>query len=132
MKRLLIKCNDIVVMSKLYEEVRIGLSEVQKGIPKSATQRMKQSKTMTGRKSPRKGCRLSKETKEKIRLSLKGRGSGRKLSTKTKHKMSIALIGNKHGKGGKATKGFHWFNNGTKSVMAKSCPDGFVEGRLML
>lgn len=132
MKRLLIKCNDIVVMSKLYEKVRFELSKIQKGIPKSTTQRMKQSKTMTGRKSPRKGCRLSKETKEKIRFSLKGRGCGRKLSTKTKQKMSNALIGNKHGKGGKATKDFHWFNNGIKSVMAKSCPVGFVKGRLML
>lgn len=28
------------------------------------------------------------------------------------------------------SKGFHWYNNGTKSVLSKECPDGYVEGRL--
>lgn len=30
----------------------------------------------------------------------------------------------------KAAKGKHWYNNGVKSVLAFSCPDGFVPGRI--
>lgn len=26
--------------------------------------------------------------------------------------------------------GKHWYNNGEKSILAYSCPDGFVEGRI--
>ena len=29
-----------------------------------------------------------------------------------------------------AHKGMHWYNNGVKSILAKTCPEGFVKGRL--
>ncbi len=32
----------------------------------------------------------------------------------------------KHGQ----SKGSHWYNNGTISIMSKTCPDGFIPGRL--
>ena len=31
---------------------------------------------------------------------------------------------------GEARKGKHWYNNGDTSILAKTCPEGFVPGRL--
>lgn len=31
---------------------------------------------------------------------------------------------------GEARKGNHWYNNGVKNILAKTCPEGFVQGRL--
>ena len=31
-----------------------------------------------------------------------------------------------------ANKGTRWFNNGIKNVRAKECPDGFVQGKLLI
>ena len=31
---------------------------------------------------------------------------------------------------GEARKGKHWYNNGNTSILAKTCPEGFVPGRL--
>ena len=54
------------------------------------------------------------ETKIKISETLKGH----KLYEETKLKMS------------EARKGLHWFNNGIIAVIAKTCPEGFVSGRI--
>ena len=72
-------------------------------------------------KSTMKGKHLSKETKKKlseINKGKKGYWLGRKLSEEHRRKLS------------EARKGMLWFNNGTVSVRAKECPDGFVPGRL--
>lgn len=34
------------------------------------------------------------------------------------------------GKHWKWSHGYHWYNNGEKSILAKSCPEGFTEGRI--
>ena len=67
-----------------------------------------------------KGKHLSEETK----MKLSEKNKGHKLSDEARQKISNNLKGNKY------TFGMKWFNNGSKSVMAKSCPDGFVKGRL--
>ena len=64
-----------------------------------------------------KGKHLSEEAKRK--LSEARRGLKRKPFTE-EHKLKIAT----------AIKGRHWFNNGIITVQAKSCPDGFVRGRI--
>ena len=67
------------------------------------------------------GKHHSDETKRKLSEALKGK----KMSEETKQKLSIA-------KKGKNTwsKTHHWFNNGIINTRAKSCPEGFVKGRL--
>ena len=62
----------------------------------------------------------SEETRRKISLAGKGNKNmlGKHHSQEAKLKMSIAI------------KGRHWFNNGVIEVQAKSCPEGFVKGRL--
>ena len=66
-----------------------------------------------------KGKHLSEEAKRK--LSEARRGIKRKPFTE-EHKLKIAT----------AIKGRHWFNNGIITVQAKSCPEGFVRGRIKL
>ena len=50
---------------------------------------------------------------------------GKHRSAETRLKMSAA-------RKGKPTciKGKHWYNNGDTSILAKTCPEGFVPGRL--
>ena len=57
---------------------------------------------------------MSDETKRKISEAKKGKH----LSEEHKRKM------------GEAHKGKHWYNNGVKSILAKTCPEGFVKGRI--
>ena len=74
---------------------------------------------------------LTEEHKEKISNSMKGKPfteqhklhisesqKGRPRSEKIKKKLS------------EYAKSCHWFNNGAINVRAKSCPSGFVKGRL--
>lgn len=68
---------------------------------------------------------------------------GKKLSAATKKKMSIAKIGEKNPLFGKklsaaarkkmslAKIGRRYWNNGVKSVCAKTCPPGFAPGRCL-
>ena len=64
-----------------------------------------------------KGKKLKPFTEEhKLKISIAKKGM--KLSEEAKHKMSEAI------------KHLHWFNNGIISVRAKSCPEGFVKGRI--
>ena len=61
-----------------------------------------------------KGKHHSEETLKKIGESRKGK----QLSEETRQKLSVAQ------------KGKHWYNNGVTSILAKTCPEGFVPGRL--
>lgn len=63
-----------------------------------------------------------KAQSESARKSISKKLSGRRLSEEHKKKMKPAL-------GGKATLGMKWFSNGTRTIRAFSCPDGFHSGR---
>ena len=69
----------------------------------------------------RNGKHHSAETCKKIAEANKGKHR----SAETRQKMSEA-------RKGKPTciKGKHWYNNGVKSILAKTCPEGFVPGRI--
>ena len=67
------------------------------------------------------GKHLSEETRKKLRESKKGENHpmfGKHLSEETRTKLSEAI------------KCKHWYNNGVICVRAKTCPEGFVPGRL--
>lgn len=73
---------------------------------------------------------ISEETKRKISETTRGKPHPHKgtkfghLSEETKKKISETL------KKSEAHKGLCWFNNGTKNIRAKECPEGFVPGRI--
>ena len=77
------------------------------------------------------GKRLSTETRKKLSEANKGRH----FSEESCKKMSEAKKG-KHlsedhkRKIGDVAKGTIWYNNGVKSIRAKTCPEGFVKGRI--
>ncbi len=88
-------------------------------------------------KHPLFGKHRSEETKKKMSQSL----SGRTFSEETKEKISQANLGKKHSKesrkkmsqanlGNTNVRGTHWYNDGVKTIRAKSCPEGFVAGRI--
>ena len=62
----------------------------------------------------KKGKHLSAEIRKKMSETRKGKS----LSAETRKKMS------------EARKGSYFFNNGVKSIRAKTCPEGFVKGRI--
>ena len=77
------------------------------------------------------GKHLSAETRNKLSETKKGKH----FSEESRKKMSEAKKG-KHlseehkRKIGDVTKGTNWYNNGVKSIRAKTCPEGFVKGRI--
>ena len=74
------------------------------------------------------GKHHSAETRKKMSEANKGEKCyifGKHLSEETRKKMSEANKGKNHW-----TKGTNWYNNGVKSIRAKTCPEGFVPGRL--
>ena len=91
----------------LSEEYRKKISESQKGKTLSDEHRQKLFES-------NKGKHRSEETRKKISESRKDKH----LSDETRAKISAA------------GKGKHWYNNGIINMFAKSCPEGFVKGRL--
>lgn len=106
--------------------------------------RKKLSESCKGQTPWNKGKHFSEEYCRKISEALRGKPSGSKgkhFSDESKNKMSEAHKGKKRSeedkrkiseslKGHKAwNKGRKWYTNGTESVQAFECPDGFVPGR---
>lgn len=79
------------------------------------------SEAKRGKPSPRKGAKLSEETKQKLREA----NLGKKHSCETRMKMSSSAKGKNTW-----AEGRHWYNNGIVTVGAYECPEGFVPGRL--
>ena len=74
------------------------------------------------------GKHHSEETRKKMSEANKGENNpmfGKHHSEETRKKMSEALKSKPT-----CIKGTHWYNNGVKSIQAKTCPEGFVKGRL--
>ena len=84
-----------------------------------------------GKPSWNKGRRLTNEHKRQISKALKGHTlseeARRKIAEGNKGKKMSEEAKLKIGEYGKMS---HWFNNGIITVRAKSCPEGFVRGRL--
>ena len=83
--------------------------------------RLKMSQSLKGENHPMFGKHRSEDTRNKMSESKNGENNpmfGKHHSEESRKKMS------------EATKGKHWFNNGVKSIRAKTCPEGFVPGRL--
>ena len=109
-------------------ETRKKLSESLKGGTFSEETRKKLSEA-------HKGKQFSDETRKKISESNKGEKNpffGKNHSAEARKKMSESHIGKHYPKLSEAKKGLHlhWYNNGVKSILAKTCPEGFVLGRL--
>ena len=87
-----------------------------------------------GKRGTMYGKRQSEETRKKISAAMKGKthseetrkklkgkaawNKGKILSEETRKKMS------------ETHNGKHWYNNGIVDTFAKSCPEGFVPGRI--
>ena len=63
---------------------------------------------------------FSEETRKKLSVNNGRFWKGKRLSEETRKKLS------------ESHKGKHWYNNGDTSILAKTCPEGFVKGRLKL
>ena len=99
------------------------IAEAHKGKHHSAETRQKMSEA-------HKGKQLSAETRKKISEVHKGKNH----SAEARKKMSESHIGKHYPKLSEVKKGLHlhWYNNGVKSILAKTCPEGFVKGRIKL
>ena len=98
-----------------------------KGVPHTEETKRKMSESHKGKTTWNKGNKVSDETKLKMSIAHKN------ISEETRKKMSEAkknMSEETKQKISDAMKGLHLFNNGTITVRAKSCPDGFVKGRL--
>lgn len=122
MKRQLLKCDDVEKMSELYEKTRIDFC-------KYNSERLKGNTFF-------KGKHHTNESKKKLSDSHKGLipwNAGKNTSgfqgkhhlEKTKQRMHDAQCGHKAVAFGK-----HWYTNGIINIFAKTCPEGFVRGRL--
>ena len=99
----------------------LGKPSWNKGRQFSNETKLKISKALKGKNTWMKGKHLTEEHKQKISNSLKGKH----LDEETKKKLSEIHKGKTSW-----NKGLHWFNNGIAEVFARSCPEGFVKGRL--
>ena len=96
-----------------------------------------------GKPTWNKGKHHSVETRKKMSEALKGKNLGKHHSEESKKKMSLRHKGRDTWMKGKhhsaearkkiseAQTGTHWYNNGVKSIQAKTCPEGFVPGRIV-
>ena len=94
----------------------------------------------------KKGKQFSEEHKKKLSEAKKGKptwSKGKQFSEEYKSKLSEAKKGNKNALGchrtdefrkklSEANKGMRFFNNGKTNIRAKTCPEGFVPGRLLI
>ena len=84
----------------------------------------------------RKGKHHSEKTKKKMSLRHKGMDTwmkGKHHSEEAKKKISECRIGKHYPKLSEVKKGLHlhWYNNGVTSILGKTCPEGFVPGRIV-
>ena len=100
---------------KKFSEVKKGENNPFFGKHHSAEARKKMSEA-------HKGKHLSAEACKKIAEARKCKP----LSAETRKKISEALKGKPT-----CVKGTNWYNNGVISILAKTCPDGFVPGRIV-
>ena len=110
-----------------FEHIRLH----QLGKNVSEETRKKMSESRKGENHPMFGKHLSTEHRKNLSEALKGKY----LSAETRKKLSEARKGKHRSaetskKIAEARKGNHWYNNGVKSILAKTCPEGFVPGRL--
>ena len=113
---------------KKISEAKRGENNPMFGKHHSAEARKKMSEANKGENHPMFGKHLSEETRKKIGEANNGENHplfGKHLSEETRKKMSEALKGKNNW-----IKGTHWYNNGVKCIKAKTCPEGFVPGRL--
>ena len=103
------------------EESRKKMSEKKKGENNPLFGKHHSAKTCKKISEANKGKHLSAEACKKIAEARKGKP----LSAETRKKLSEAQKGKNHW-----TKGTHWYNNGVKCIKAKTCPEGFVPGRI--
>ena len=123
------------------EETKKKMSEAHKGKPSWNKGKHHSDDTKKRISEANKGHSVTKETKRKISKANKGKH----LSEEAKRKISKVHKGkpswNKGKKCGPLSeehkkklseirKELHWFNDGTKNIRAKTCPEGFVLGRL--
>ena len=91
-----------------------------------------------GKPSGMKDKHHSEEYRKKMSESIKGENNpmfGKHHSAEACKKMSDAHKGKRFSESHKkklseARKGKHWYNNGVTSIQAKTCPEGFVKGRI--
>ena len=105
----------------LSEDTRKKISEAKKGENNPMFGKHRLAETCKKIAEAHIGKHHSVETRKKMSESHKGKPSWMKdkhHSDETRQKMS------------EAHKGKHWYNNGVKSILAKTCPEGFVPGRL--
>ena len=153
------KISETLKGHKISEETKRKLAEARKGMKLSEEWKRKMSIAHQGKTTWIKGKHMSEEAKQKISIALQGKTTWIKgkhhteetkrkisiakknMSEETKRKMSEAQKGKHHTeehkrKVSEALKGkslgLRWFNNGIKNVRAKSCPEGFVKGRINL
>lgn len=78
-----------------------------------------------------KGVKFSDAHKRNLSLSQQGKKRGplsEEHKAKLREKSKAAQLNNPSF----GSKGMHWYNNGTTSVLTYECPPGFVKGRLPL
>ena len=95
-------------------DTRQKIAEAKRGKHLSSEHRKKLSEA-------HKGKQLSAETRKKMSEAHKGKHN----SAEARKKMSEAHKGKQN-----CTKGTNWYNNGVKNIRAKTCPEGFVPGRI--
>ena len=108
---------------------------------KSAEHRKKMSEALKGRQFSAETCkkmseaRKGKHRSDEIRKKISESAKGKHLSAEHRKKLSESHKGKQRSaetckKIAEARKGNHWYNNGDTNILAKTCPEGFVPGRL--